>query len=492
MRSLPTTLAAGYLAIAVQTLTGLFLIPFLVSEDGVGLTGFAAIVTLQAAVGLVAIIFDGYRQYAARVIALATNNGDREVLSSVFHFTLFAATAAVVPWLMASPLVSKLTGIHTEDVVTASFLAAACVVVEQLSYVLECHQHATRRSWVPSCLGGLDSLLRAILIVVLFKSFSANVSQFFLAALLGQTVKFSILLWLSPIEVRLLGGKWIDRMISQCKAFAGSLSLALNGIAPFIVFKGSVILANVTLAGEQAGVIAIILVTLRGYFNQGLFSVLRPMLIPRLALVDTRDRTSTYYRRLITYLDLFQVTILFVGILAVVSTPVWFSLWLGSSVKDYAVLAQIAVAIYFLEIAYGAQYSCLIAHNNGRSLALLTGFFALIATTTTAVVAYNYPSAAFYAGPVMAYLLLYVLAVRIIFGKYFDFPLQQSDRCTVLFVVAICVGISLIPIAEEMSGLPSLFAGALFLGLAYAMGIRISIDLSHFPVLKRGTRMHSS
>ena len=476
-------MAAGYLAIALQTLTGLIFIPFLVSEDGVGLTGFAAIATLQAAIGLVTIFSDGYRQYAARAIALATNDGDREILSSIFQFTLVSAVAAVVVWLMVWPFVYKLIGMQMEDIVAAGFLAAACVVAEQLAYVLECHQHAIKRSWVPSSLGGLDSLLRAVLTVILFKVFSANVSLFFLAALVGQVVKLGILLRLTPFEVGLRDGKWGKRIISQYKAFAGSLPLALNGIAPYMAFRGSVILANITLVGEQAGVVAIILVTLRTYINQGLFSVLRPMLIPRLALVDISDRISASYRRLITYLDLFQVFTLFVGVLAVVSTPLWFSLWLGRSVEDYAGLAQVAVAIYFLEIAYGVQYSCLIAHDNGRLLAVLTGFFALIATASTAVSAYYYPSAAFCVGPVMAYLLLYVVAVRLMFGKHFDFSLRQSDLSTVLFVIALFAGISLTSMFEGLSLLSPLLAGALFGGLSHAVGIRLSIP-RHFAVWK--------
>lgn len=484
MKSLPTTLAAGYLAIAVQTLTGLVFIPFLVSEEGVGLAGFAAIATLQAAAGLITFFFDGYRQYAARAIALALPDGDRDVLHSVFVFTLLSATAAVVLWLMVWLFVYKLIGMQMGDIIAASLFAVAYVVAEQLAYVLECHEHALKRSWIPSSLGGLDSLFRAVLTVILFKAFSASVSQFFLAAFVGQVAKLGILFWLSPLEVSVRDGKWVDRMGAQYDAFVNSLPLALNGIAPYMVFRGGVILASVALVGEQAGVVAIILVTLRTYINQGLFSVLRPMLIPRLALVDIRDRTSTAYQRLNSYLDLFHVFTLFVGILAVVSTPWWFSLWLGPSVEEHVGLAQVAVAVYFLEIAYGVQYSCLIAHNNGRILAQLTGFFAVIAIASTAVGTYYSPTAAFSVGPVMAYVLSYVVAVRLAFGKHFDFSLQQSDISSGLFVVALSAGIGITAMIKEGGLLSSLLAGALFWGLSHAVGIRISLA-RHFPGWKR-------
>lgn len=475
MKSLSTTLAAGYLAIAVQSLTGLIFIPFLVSEEGVGLAGFATIATLQAAVGLVAIGFDGYRQYVARGIALAFKDGDRKVLPVILQFVLFFATVVVGLWLMVSPLIFKWIGIDAKNVTAAACLAAACVVIEQLSYVLECHQHATKRSWIPSSLGALDSVLRAILTIIFFKCFSATISQFFLAAFIGLSIKLAILLWLSPIEGRLPDGKWVDQMISQYNAFGQSMPLALNGIAPFVVFRGSVIIANAMLDGEQAGVIAIILLTLRAYINQGLFSVLRPMLIPRLTLVDFGGRTSGTSTRLTMYLDLFQVVTLFAGVLAVVSTPAWFTLWLGNSVKDYTGLAQITVAIYFLEIAYGVQYSCLIAHNNGRTLAMLTGLFALMAFVATGVGAYYYPNAASCIGPAMAYMLGYVAAVRLVFGEHFAFSLQRSDITTSIFAATLLAGISLATTIEAMSLLSPVIAGALFLGLSQVMGIKISI-----------------
>ena len=475
MKSLPTTLVAGYLAIVVQTLIGLFFVPFLLSDNGVGLAGFAAIATLQSAAALITFLFDGYRQYAARTIALAFQNGEGRALSAIYYFSLLCTTGVVGIWVMVWPSISTLIGLYAKDVVMGGFLAAACVVVEQLSYVLECHQHAVKRSWVPSGLGALDSLLRASFTIILFVSFSATVSQFFLAALLGQGMKLAVLLWLSPTAIRVPAGQWGAWMLSECKAFGESLPLALNGIAPFVVFRGGVIMANAMLAGEPAGVIAIILVTLRTYINQGLFSVLRPMLIPRLALVDIYDKTSTAFRRLMTYLDLFQVFTLLVGVWAVVSTSWWFSLWLGSSVEGYARLAQIAVAVYFLEIAYGVQYSCLIAHNNGRTLALLTGFFAFIASVSAAVGTFHFSTATSCVGPIMVYVLSYVVAVRLIFGKYFDCSLQRSDICTGLFIFAVCAGIGIEAMTGRVSVLFALLAGALFAGLSHAVGIRISL-----------------
>ncbi len=484
MTSLPTTLVASYLAIAVQTLTGLIFIPFLVSEDGVGLAGFALIATVQASAGLVTFLFDGYRQYAARAVALALQAGDGNALSSIWYFSLFCTTAVVGIWAMVWPSLARAIGVHTNDVVLAGVLAAACVVIEQLSYVLECYQHAAKQSWLPSGLGALDSLFRACGTVILFDTFSASLSLFFLAALGGQSVKLVVLLWLSPMEMRVPSGQWGERMISECTACRESLPLALNGIAPFVVFRGGVILSNAMLTGVQAGVLAILLVTVRTYVNQGLFSVLRPMLIPRLALVDIYDCTSASFRKLIAYLDLFQVFTLLVGVLAVVSTPWWFSLWLGRSVEDYVGLAQVAVATYFLEIAYGVQYSCLVAHNHGRTLALFTGFLAVMTLVSTAVGTYYFPTAAVCAGPVLAYVLSYVVAVRLQFGTYVDYSLRQSDVCTGLFVVALGAGIGMGVMSGGASLVPALLAGALFVGLSQVLGLRISMA-QHVRLWKR-------
>lgn len=473
--SLSKALAAGYLTIAVQTVTGLLLVPFLLSTHGVGLTGFAAIATVQAAAGLLAVMFDGYRQESARLIAIATSSGERTTLPSVILFTLIASLAVAVPWAIAGKFTCALIGVRIHDAVTAITLTAIYFVVEQLCYVLESDLHAQRRSWVPSGLGGADTVLRAILTVIFFEAFSADVSLFFLAALIGQSLKVALLLRLSSSESRLLVRGCLSQISNQFNTFVTSLPLAFNGIAPFIVFRGSVIVANAALAGEQAGVVAIILITLRTYVNQGLFSVLRPMLIPRMALLDVADQTSTSYRRLSTYFDLFQVSILFVGVITAVSAPVWLDLWLGSSVKAYSFFVQIAVALYFLEIAYGAHYYCLVAHDGGRRLALLTGLFSLLLAGVVASGAYYGSSVASYVVPVMIYLMLYVFSVRLMFGRKFSFSMRRSDICFFIFVVATLIGVSVAATTKAMGIFVSVGAGTLFLGLAYAMGIPLGL-----------------
>jgi hypothetical protein len=481
--SLSKALATGYLTIAVQTVTGLILVPFLLSTHGVGLTGFAAIATLQAAAGLLAVMFDGYRQQSSRLIAIATSSGERTTLPSVIQFTLIASLAVAVPWVIAGKFTCALIGVRTHDAVAAITLTAIYFVVEQLCYALESDLHAQRKSWIPSTLGGVDTVLRAILTVLFFKAFSANVSLFFLAALIGQSLKAALLLQLSSSESRLLGRWFLSHISNQFNTFVTSLPLAFNGIAPFIVFRGSVIVANAALAGEQAGVIAIILITLRTYVNQGLFSVLRPMLIPRMALLDVADKTSASYRRLSTYLDLFQVSILLVGVIAAVSAPVWLDLWLGSSVKAYSFFIQIAVALYFLEVAYGAHYYCLLAHDNGRQLALLTGLFSLLSAGVVAFGAYYGSSLASYLVPVMTYLMLYVFSVRLMFGRNFSFSMRRSDIYFIIFVVATLSGISIAATTKAMGIFVSIGAGTLFLGLLFALGI--PLDLFKYFSLQR-------
>src|SRR5262245_53379709 len=104
-RSFLAGLASGYAAIAVQAVTGLLLIPFLLSRQGVGLAGYGIIATIQAAAAVITVALDGHRQDSSRRLAQWVEHPERNSLFVLLVFTVLvtAVPVAIVAFL-AAPL----------------------------------------------------------------------------------------------------------------------------------------------------------------------------------------------------------------------------------------------------------------------------------------------------------------------------------------------------------------------------------------------------
>jgi hypothetical protein len=434
-------LASGYVAIAVQAAAGLLLVPFLLSRHGVGLEGYGVIATLQAVAAMITVAFDGHRQESSRRLAGWIIAADRNGVAGLLVFTLLATAVVVgLAAMLSVPLIRWLE-LASEEYATALLLALTCIVLEQFCYLLESSLHAARRSWIANALGAGDALLRALLVVALFTIRGASVDGFFIAALAGLSGK-AVLLWFTCRSSIGRVARPLTQVLREEGAhFIRSLPLALNGVAPYVVFRLSIIAGNKYLGAQQAGVLAIILVTLRTYLNQAIFSALRPMLISRLAISELQDMNSAARQRFADYILVYQALVYVVAIAAVCATPVWLPLWLGESLRPFVPHFMAAVAIYFLEIAYGVPYYCLVAHNHARSLAVLNGAVAAaVAGVLFGASRLGLPMTA-YVYAVFAYLGIYVLLVRRDFRRLLHFDTRHMDTELALGTVAIIVGV---------------------------------------------------
>ena len=439
-RSFLAGLASGYVSIAVQCIAGLLLVPFLLSRHGVGLEGYGIIATLQAVAALISVVFDGHRQESSRRLALWTAVSDRDSVAGLLLFTLLTTAALAGCFaLLATPL-SRWLGLAADQYVLALQLALACIVLEQFCYQLDCSLHAAGRSWIASALGAADVALRSILVVTFFTVLGAQVDLFFAAALTGLGIR-TLLLWIACRDgigsVRRPIAKGLQQEAAQ---FVHSLPLALNGIAPYMVFRLSIIAGNKQLGAEHAGVLAIILVTLRSYLNQVIFSALRPMLVARLAVSGLQEINGRARQRFIDYVTVYQALVYAAAIGAVCSTPLWLPLWLGESLRPFVPYFMAAVGAYFLEIAYGIPYYALVACNHARVLATVNGVVAaVIGGALFGASRLGLPMSA-YVGAVIAYLALYALFVRRDFRRLLHFDTRPLDTELALTTTVASVG----------------------------------------------------
>jgi ABC-type xylose transport system permease subunit len=99
-------------------------------------------------------------------------------------------------------------------------------------------------------------------------------------------------------------------------------------------------------------------------------------------------------------------------------------LWLGDSLRPYVPYFMAAMTIYFVEIAWGVPYYCLVAYGRAHALALLSTVTA-VATSLALFAAglLELPLAA-YIGCVAVYVVMYALFVR----HHFRVRLQLATR----------------------------------------------------------------
>lgn len=416
-KSLFASVASGYATVAVQAITGLLLVPFLLSTHGVGLHGFGEIATIQALAAVLTVLLDGHRQYSARRIALTATDQQSSSLTALLVVTATSCVALGATGVLLAPAVIDLIHLRSPDVITAWRLACAAFVFEQLCYLLESHLHSARRSPLANLLGGADAVTRAALVVALFLIVGPSVEFFFLAALTSLALKFAVLLVVGRKAWCALPAS--HELIGEAKMLMRSTPLALNGIAPFLVFRLTVIVGNKYLGSEQAGVLSLILVTLRTYLQQAIFSAMRPILIARLVGNGWSEQSAVARQSFLSRLRSYQLGVGALAFVIAAATHIWLPIWLGDALTPYAGYFAVLLILFAAEVAYGVPYYWLVANGRAHRLAVVSGIASAFVSAAVLVTAWMHGPMMAYVLAVAAYLAVYIAGVRQEFRRWF-------------------------------------------------------------------------
>jgi O-antigen/teichoic acid export membrane protein len=234
-----------------------------------------------------------------------------------------------------------------------------------------------------------ETLLRAVAFAIALgrwpHSVSAYIAAFLIAALLRQAT-FLIALWRStPQDLR---GATRARLADARPALRYSLPLTAYWGTLILLQRAPIVIASQFLGAEAAGMLAIAIATIRGYFHQILFSVLQPIEVPVGAIVDPQ-RLSPSARA--TLWDLETIYLIAVaGCIASASSvaPGLIALWLGAGYADLALPCQLVLLGSGVELGFSIRRSILTGQGLLGATALrfvIVGALAVLACVASAV-----------------------------------------------------------------------------------------------------------
>jgi hypothetical protein len=403
------SMASGYVVVAVQAVIGIVMVPYLISNDHLGLQKYGTLMLIQSSVAILTVLLDGLRLETARIIGKATK-------SETFYLNEINIVALVLAFLIGFIyiLLMKIMPVYfisfkiTDEMLNASLIMVAAFIIEQLYYALDSYLHAVKKSIIANFMSITDTIMRAALILILFTYHNANIIAYTQAIFISLGVKYllarQVLYKLNYKQDRVS----LASIMNVLKGFDSAPTQTLQGLSPYIIFRGAVILSGIRLGAEHAAVVAIFIQTIRNYFNQAVFSGLRPFILPFLSATQN-DKTQ---RRGITkFFIAYQLIVLTIGGIAAISAEYWFPLWLGNDLGKYYYLAWIVLIGYSVEVALLFYYYDLIAAGNSQSLAYLTFIGAIIALSTMYFAPPEFMNVEMYLWIVTAYILYWSILV---------------------------------------------------------------------------------
>jgi hypothetical protein len=454
IRQLASGIASGYVAKAVQFVASIALVPFYLRDDILGLEGYGLAFTILAATQFLTLFTNGLRLAFTRTVAQAVAGGaghgptPGEALGSGTKILLGLCALLGAGIVLATGSVLALLGIEPgPDARRALWLASALFVVENGLQLLRAPLMTRGAISFVNLWLAVESLLRALAMFVLLSAYGGSLTLYF-AVYLALTTLRQIVFY---ARLRI---QWPDDLVGSLRAplvhglpaIRYSLAVSLHWGANLLVARTPIVLANRFLGAEVSGLVAIVINTIRGYFQQMLFSVLQPISVPVGALVDPR-RLSQSARR--TLFDLEAVYVLGVGVVitsAAAVMPTLLRLWLGEAYVGLALPSQLVLIGSAVELAFTVRRSLLLGQGLLLPAAWRFAAVGAIAVAAAAVCAIPFQSWQGMVAVVGAFLVVgnawgIGVAFRQTFGE-FSGPSWGRAALFLLLTGAVAIGLS--------------------------------------------------
>lgn len=368
LRNIIRNVSSGYATKAVQFLVSIMLLPFLISKDNLGLSGWGVVSTLLAITAFFSILMDGWRLSIARAIGTYVSGRDKNnittsILLSTLVMTLSIVLIAVV-CLDELLRFSKLDSLDSIEMIF--FVLLTQFAVEQICYPAEVYLHAAESTWLVNACFALEVVLRAISILYVFTMGHVSIVNYFLVLCVFVTLRCGTIFLIAIYRVPSFS---FGRIIYQKETLNESLPLSIKGLGSYLAFRGSVVLANRYLGVEAAGIVGLALINLRGYLQQTLVSIIRPMIIPLASGVDINAESDARRTKIFSLVDTYQLLTMLFCLSLGITAPILIPLWLGADLGEYAIILGLFLAFLGLEVGASVRSFIIISQGHGRLLA---------------------------------------------------------------------------------------------------------------------------
>lgn len=439
---------SGYITKILQAACTAVLLPYLLLERNLGLTGFGEFSAIQALVAILILAFDGWRQSVGTTIGrqVAAGSMRKRDLGASIGWSFLGATGLALVAVLAVERILAVAGLNPSGEYKLVFmLLVGQMAVEQGLYPAVALLHAAKSTWRINVAVAVEVVLRTLAVFVWFSASSASISVYAVVILVSAVLRAS---WLAMRAFRQLEGgapAAVDDVARGRDTFSYSLSLLGASAAEYMIFRMPVILMSRFVGAEAAAVVSVLLNSIPNYLRQITWSVLRPMVIPLGATIDFSVLSPKSGERFEALLRTYQFLGFFVCACLGATAWFWLNIWLGSEWDKYASLLNILVLAIGLQLATAFQYQLLVAQNRGGYLAFWGILLALGASAAMVAWVKVSDEPRGLLAVVVAYcVLFYGIAVNELFIRLRGGANRQSARRTAVALIGAVVGVAVI------------------------------------------------
>jgi O-antigen/teichoic acid export membrane protein len=350
--------AGGYLSLGIQTLASLLMLPYLLSSHGIGLSGYGRVMAAMALAGMLGLATDGIRlaiaKYIGEVEARYRYRGFRHLLHHALRLATIIALAAL-SLIHVIGAASIIGGIGTWI-----WIYLICrFVAEQLSWVAQSYLQAERKVATIAITKSLETVLRSLVIVVVFENVGASVPRYVFLMVLFVMLRALCLVAAAIKTGHPTPASNDHESLPSIKALLSTaVNIQVRSIAYYIVYQGSVVVAQKAGSAELSGLVSLLLQTIRSYLTLAFVEAFRSSWLPLISGI-IHENNCKEMQQLTEVIARWQGFIVSALFLIALFHNIWVVAWLGPAIAEHSFFFGVALIVYGAEIA-GAMSNQLI------------------------------------------------------------------------------------------------------------------------------------
>jgi len=368
-------IGSGYIQKAVQIVTTIIIIPLLISDTALGLSGYGELMTALAIVAFFSMILDGVRLSVARKVG-QQQNANNHGLGVSIAVMLVALSVPVSVFALIADTIFEFTGLDWKRDSVLMVLLLLFLFFEQLNYVVEQYYHSKGLTWKVNVITTLEVLVRFAIIsfAIIYYMFDAEMYLYiFVGSYIIKSVYFFANLYgLDAFNKNSMSFKWDE--VTEILNYSWPLSL--KGVATFFVYRFGVIVCNKVIGSEASAIYSIIFTTIKSYLTQLFVAVLRPMVVPIMAAKNISKISNENKESITSTLRVYEYIVVGAILFVSFSSEIWLGAWLGDEFLNYSMLFSISIMIVSLEVVSGIKALLLVSQGYGRQLSFYSLLFA--------------------------------------------------------------------------------------------------------------------
>jgi len=356
---------SGYTVRLAQVIISLLMVPFLLQDKMLGLKGYGEVFTLIAILVLISLILDGIKLSQSRFIAksLDTQEYTSQILGGSIKLVLFITTSIASLISLYPEKLADLAGLsQRQDIIFSLYAICLIFIIENTFYSFESMLHALGRTFFINIIAGIEVIGRNLAIVTYFIFVDVNILVWFIAQLSFIIMRVSIYFFIiSNIRSNLLSGIFTANIRSSFKILKYSLPASGRALSEALIYRSAVIASSNFLGPEAAGIVTLVVGTIRNYMVQSLFSIFRPMMIPLMSRISLESLNKEQQNKFKSFSELYTAIIFFTGFLSIAIMPELIQIWLGDNFYYLSPAIQIIILSCILELSASIKNSLLIS-----------------------------------------------------------------------------------------------------------------------------------